>query len=253
MTQTNSHWRLDRPSEGFYSAEVASESSAALTVRAFLPDGYEPRYPYPVVVLLHGQGSDDAQVLELAPALSRRNFIAVSFRVPDEALAPPPMSFEEALVSELTTSRTLTDTVLKAVDQVRRAYHIHTERVYLVGVCEGAMAAYRAAFALNGKIAGVATLNGSLPKADGQPLFTLPQVRGLRVMIAHNKGNATAPHPAAMRDYRIFYGAGADVSLQSYAGVQSVHPNMLRDLNRWIIGHVTKEQDQLRRKARKKK
>src|SRR5580704_9712929 len=69
-----------RPAEGFYTAEVPSLRGWPL--RTFLPTGYEPNYPYPLVVFLHGHGGSDEQVLRLAPRLSRRNYVCISLRGP---------------------------------------------------------------------------------------------------------------------------------------------------------------------------
>ena len=44
--------RTHRPAEGFYTTEI--EAPKPLPVRTFLPTGYEPRYPYPLLVFLHG-------------------------------------------------------------------------------------------------------------------------------------------------------------------------------------------------------
>src|SRR4051812_9913056 len=69
-----------RPTEGFYTSEVAAPH--AWPFRTFLPRGYEPSYPYPLIVFLHGQGSSEEQILRLAPRLSRRNYICIAPRGP---------------------------------------------------------------------------------------------------------------------------------------------------------------------------
>src|SRR5947207_6933353 len=81
MPQTNLYWRTIRPAEGFYSSEV--QSPRRLPVRTFLPTGYEPNYPYPLLVFLHGHGGSEEQVMRLAPRVSRRNFIAIALRGPE--------------------------------------------------------------------------------------------------------------------------------------------------------------------------
>src|SRR5438552_313463 len=68
--------RTHRPAEGFYTTEV--QAPAPLPVQTFLPQGYEPRYPYPLLVFLHGLGGTPEQILRLAPKLSRRNFVCIS-------------------------------------------------------------------------------------------------------------------------------------------------------------------------------
>src|SRR5579862_4426540 len=66
--------------EGFYTSEVQAPQGRPL--RTFLPTGYEPNYPYPLLVFLHGHGSSEEQILRLAPRLSRRNYICIGLRGP---------------------------------------------------------------------------------------------------------------------------------------------------------------------------
>src|SRR5260370_41641308 len=67
-------------SEGFYTSEV--QAPQGRPVRTFLPIGYEPNYPYPLLVFLHGHRSSEEQILRLAPRLSRRNYICIAPRGP---------------------------------------------------------------------------------------------------------------------------------------------------------------------------
>ena len=39
----------------------------------------------------------------------------------------------------------------------------------------------------------------------------------------------------AQRDYRVFYAAGLDVRMHTYPATHRLHPDMLRDVNRWIM------------------
>jgi phospholipase/carboxylesterase len=240
MPDIHSYWRTDRPAEGFYTSELPAEP-AAQTVRTFLPDGYEPRYPYPLLVLFHPHGGNEETVLRLAPRVSRRNFVAISLRGPERLGSGvggrPACGWGD-------DPEVVTDYLVRAVEQTRRTYHVHSERVYLVGVYEGSAAAYRAAFELGDRVAGVASLNGGLPRpAAGCPLFRLDQVRHLRVLIGHGIANAVVPHAAAERDRMVLYAAGADVRLETYPTTHKLHPDMLKDLNRWVISHVNAGHD----------
>src|SRR3954452_23512491 len=80
MPQLPVSLRAPRPAEGFYTHEVADPGP--LPVRTFLPAGYEPRYPYPLIVFFHGHGGNEEQILRLAPKLSRRNYICIGLRGP---------------------------------------------------------------------------------------------------------------------------------------------------------------------------
>src|ERR1700722_3421421 len=87
MAFTDLIWRTCRPAEGYYTSEVAF--TRPLPVRTFLPHGYEPRYPYPLLVFFHGHGGNEEQILRLAPRLSRRNYISIGLRGPVNLGARP--------------------------------------------------------------------------------------------------------------------------------------------------------------------
>jgi phospholipase/carboxylesterase len=242
MPDLHSHWRTDRPAEGFYTTELPAEP-AAQTVRTFLPEGYEPRYPYPLLVLFHSRGGNEETVSRLIPKMSRRNFVAVSLRGPEQLGlrddGTPARGWGDG-----TQADRVMEYLLRAVEQTRRTYHVHSERVYLVGVGEGTSAAYRAAFELGDRVAGVAALNGALPKpTGGAPLFRLDRVRGLRVLIGHGSENTVVPHATAVLNQKLLYAAGMSVRLRTYATGHRLHPSMLRDLNRWVIHHVNAQHD----------
>ena len=54
---------------------------------AFVPKHYEPRYAYPLLVLFHGRGGDEQQLLRIMPQLSNRNYVAVALRGPERTRA----------------------------------------------------------------------------------------------------------------------------------------------------------------------
>ena len=227
-------WKLYRPAEGFYKSEVATPK--CLPVRTFLPLGYEPNYAYPLLVLFHGRGGNEEQVLRLAPRISRRNFIAISLQGPEMLgwRKDATLGFSWGRDGEWET--TLEDYVLGAIEKTRRSYHVHSERIYLTGINEGATLAYRLALKFPKKFGGVVSLNGALPPR-GSLYLQLDQVRGLRAFIGHGYANSVAPVSLARRDFKLLYSAGLDVQMNTYPTTNRLHPHMLRDVNRWIIEH----------------
>jgi phospholipase/carboxylesterase len=233
MPHTDLSWRTFRPAEGFYTSEV--QTPRRCPVRTFLPTGYEPNYPYPLLVFFHGHGGNEEQILRLAPRLSRRNYICIGLRggqlLGQRADGRPGYTWGAEGRCDAHTE----DYVFRAVEQTRRNYHIHSERIYLAGFCGGAMLAYRLGLTFPEKFAGVISLNGALPPR-GTWFLRLPEVRQLRVFIGHGFANAVIPLSTARRDFRLLYTAGLDVRMHSYPATHRLHPDMLRDINRWIIG-----------------
>jgi phospholipase/carboxylesterase len=233
MPHTDQFWRTFRPAEGFYTSEI--EAPGRLPVRTFLPTGYEPNYAYPLLVFFHGHGSNEEQVLRLAPRLSRRNYICIGLRG-THLLGPRANGrIGYAWQRDGQCDALMEDYVLSAVEQTRRSYHVHSERIYLAGVCEGASLAYRLGLLFPERFAGVVSLNGALPR-HGRPLLRLPEIRQLRVFIGHGIANALIPFGSARSDFELLYTAGLPIRLQAYPTNHRLHPDMLRDINRWIMG-----------------
>jgi len=231
MAFTDLSWQTFRPAEGFYTSEV--HTPRPLPVRTFLPVGYEPRYPYPLLVFFHGQGGNEEQMLRLAPRMSRRNFISIGLRGPIP-LGPRRDGTLGYAWGEDDEDCVIEDYLFRAVEQTRRTYHIHSERIYLAGYAEGATLAYRLGLAHPEKFGGVISLNGCMPRRE-RPLFRWPQVRSLRVFIGHGIADAVIPMSMSRADYRLLYTAGLPVEMHSYATTHRLHPDMLRDVNRWIV------------------
>ncbi len=233
MAFLDQSWMTYRPAEGFYSSKV--EVHRPLPVRTFLPFGYEPRYAYPLVVFFHGEGSNEKQILRLAPRLSRRNFISIGLRGPvslgEDVKEKRGYSWGGPAHLEL-----VEEYMVRAVQQTRLKYHVHSERIYLAGFAEGATMAYRMALASPDKIAGVVSLNGCMPR-HSRPLLRMPEVRDLRAWIGHGIANSVVPLSLAREDHRLLWSAGLDAEMQTYPTTHRLHADMLRDLNRWIVGH----------------
>src|SRR5271168_574391 len=146
-------WRAFRPAEGFYTSEV--HAPRRLPVRTFLPTGYEPRYPYPLLVFFHGHGGNEEQILHLAPRLSRRNYISISLRGPQELGTREDGRMAYSWGCQGNTNALIEDYVLRAVELTRRSYHVHSERIHLAGIGEGATLAYCLGLQFPDKFAGV--------------------------------------------------------------------------------------------------
>src|SRR5436190_10412634 len=163
-------WQTFRPEEGFYTSEV--EAPQPLPVRTFAPIGYEPRYPYPLIVFLHGNGGNEEQILRLAPRVSRRNFVSIGLRGPvcTGLNRKGSLGYSWGDASHLPM---IEDYLFGAIQQTRRQYHIHSERIILAGFAEGATLAYRMGLEFPDKVGGVIALNGHMPRVD-RPLLRLP-------------------------------------------------------------------------------
>lgn len=229
-------WQTFRPEEGYYDTEVES-APRPLPIRTFAPIGYEPRYPYPLIVFLHGNGGNEQQILRLAPRVSRRNFVSIGLRGPvcTGLNRKGSLGYSWGDASHLPM---LEEYLLGAIRQTRLHYHIHSERIILAGFAEGATLAYRMALQFPDKINGIIALNGHMPR-ENRPLLRLREARSLQVFIGHGIANSVVPSSLVRDDRNLLWSAGMDVETHSYPTNHRLHPDMLRDVNRWIIRRCT--------------
>lgn len=222
--------RTDRPLEGLYTSFLPGRPDAA--VRTYLPTDYQPSYAYPLVVLLHADGSGEEHAARLAPVLSRRNYVCVA---PRGLTNVGPRDDGRSAFGWAASDADLAEYVRFTIDHAAGLYTVHPSRVYLLGLGEGATAAYRAAVRLTDRVAGVVALNGRLGR--------VPKVRGLRAFVGHGASNPVVSCATAERDAARLVTAGADVRFARYATTAALHPDMLRDVNRWVMNGITADAD----------
>jgi phospholipase/carboxylesterase len=252
--------RLNAPS-----SEISTGAGSLIEAR-FIPQRYEPNYAYPLLVLFHARGGDEQQMVRSMPALSWRNYVGLSLRGPEavtkrgreegygwgpafarpDRLAPrpaPAMSEAELVRRRLLESSPdpidlLEDGAFTAIRQTRRALHVHSERIYLVGIGEGAAVAYRLGLTYPERFAGVVAINGWIP-AGFRPLGRLKACRELRILVVHGEWNARVPIRCARHDVATLRAGGLRVAFQSYPCAHRLTSPMLADVDTWLINHCT--------------
>ena len=161
-------------------------------VRTFLPTGYEPNYPYPLLVFFHGHGGSEEQILRLAPRLSRRNYICIGLRGPHDARLRARRPHGYTWGSDGSPTR-WSRTTSSAPSSRRGAAITSTPSASTwPASAKGPALAYRLGLTFPERFGGVISLNGAMPRRGG-PLLRLPEVRQLRVLIGHGIANAVVP------------------------------------------------------------
>ena len=244
----------------------AGTGAGSLVEARFVPQRYEPNYAYPLLVLLHQRGGDEQQMVRSMPAMSWRNYVGLSLRGPEvvtrqgrpvghgwgtefgrrerpstSPACPDHEVFRRRLASdEPDPIDALEDGIFDAVRQTRRALHVHSERIFLVGSGEGAAVAYRVAMSHPERFAGVVAINGWLP-GNFRPLARIKDCRGLRVLVVHGEWNGRVPVDHARRTVATLRNGGLKVAFQSYPCAHRLTSHMLSDVDTWLINQCTRE------------
>jgi phospholipase/carboxylesterase len=227
------------PIESGFQIDSASFSTAAADFAhsLFAPQHYEPGYAYPLIVWLHGPGGDERQLQRIMLLLSMRNFVAVAPRGIDQTAAEENrqsfgwMQTDEQI--QLAEQR-----VFDCVEIASRKFNIARKRMFLAGYDCGGTMALRLAMSHPSRFAGVASICGAFP-TGGKPFGNLIAARRLGMFLATGRASTVYPADLVCEDLRLLHTAGLSITLRQYPCGQEIMPQMLLDVNRWIIDEIT--------------
>lgn len=255
--------RVQAPLTGVAEAGTASPEAC------YVPDQYEPNYPYPLLVMFHARGGDEHQLARSTLGMNWRNYVGLSLRGPEEVfrhgkpsgygwgpdfarrdrgarVVAPVEADAERFRRRMTDESpepfdVVEDSVFASVRRTRTNLHVHSERIFLVGTGEGAAVAYRLALSHPECFAGVVAINGWLP-GRFRPLARLRDCRSLQVLVVHGEWNSRVPVQTARRDVAVLRAGGMKVAFQSYPCAHRLTSPMLADVDAWLVNRCTIEE-----------
>jgi len=215
-----------------------SPSSSETTCALFAPLHYERGYAYPLIVWLHGRGDDERQLMRIMPLVSMRNYVAVAPRgLPVEVAEGAEVLGFGWEQSEESIERAERQ-VFNSITVAKRKFHISPQRVFLAGFDCGGTMAFRLAMRHPQCFAGVLSLCGAFPSGH-TPLRRLEEARRLQVFLAVGRDSRDYPPKKVCEDLRLFHAAGFSTTLRQYPCDHELAPQMLADVDRWIIEQIT--------------
>ncbi len=215
------------------SAGSFSKSAAGQPHAFFAPMHYEPNYAYPLIVWLHGPGDDEGQLKRIMPFVSLRNYVSAAIRgTMPFATARGNVGFTWGqLPSQLVLAE---QRLFAAVDAVQSKFHVSSRRVFLAGAGAGGTMAFRLAMDHPTRFAGVLSLGGEFP-VGGTPLARLSDARQVPIFLSCGRDSRQYPSSVVCENLKLLHTAGMNVTLRQYPCGHEVIPQMLEDMDRWIM------------------
>jgi phospholipase/carboxylesterase len=211
---------------------TADDHSYAL----FGPLHYEPGYAYPLIIWLHGPADDEHQLRRVMPLVSMRNYVAIAPRglsqIGEDGI--PSFSWPE-------TSETLEQSerhIFDALAIAAKKFHISRQKIFLAGFDQGGTMAFRVALSNPCHFAGVLSLGGRFPTGRA-PFGNINFARKIPILLAAGRDSREYPTEAVCDNLRLMHSAGMSITLRQYPCGQELTPQMLADVDRWIIEQIT--------------
>ena len=195
--------------------------------------------PPPVLLLLHGYGSNETDLMGLSPYLDRR-LVKVSAR------APMPMDYggnawfplevnQGGIALQFVQARSSIDLIASLVRDLKSKYQ--TKRILLLGFSQGATMALSAAFSHPGLCEGVAALSGvvvpeMLPSGDRAHLRDFP------VIVTHGRNDQIIPIAQGRSSHRLLTSLPLALDYREYEMGHEINQACLADVNAWLTARI---------------
>jgi len=221
-----------------YGTSCSQSINTTLTYSVNLP--VKKTAKAPVLILLHGYGSNEADLLDIAKTMDPR-FITFSLRAPQplkeggfcwyEIEFLPNQQFKyDYGQAKLSRAK-----ILSFISSVCKAYNLDSTKVFLLGFSQGAIMAYDIALGFPGKIAGVLALSGRMMEESKLQKTDPSQLTKIKFFIAHgNSDNIIKIEEAEKANTFLKEKNVADITYRSYEMPHSVSGQELNDFRAWL-------------------
>ncbi len=215
------------------------DAPAFFECRIHLPDNYNPAKSYPLIVGLHGYGSNPDRFITLWERFAKRDFIYATPRgpYPFHLGAWTGYRWSKGIPGhQLLTDRATAMTenyVANVVNGLTGKYNV--DAVYLMGFSQGCAFTYMAGIKNHELFNGLICFGGWLD-IDWLDEDTIKAANDLRVFIAHGTEDRMVEYEAGIKSRDYLESAGYDVTFHEFDGAHSVPEEALQAAEAWING-----------------
>jgi phospholipase/carboxylesterase len=117
---------------------------------------------------------------------------------------------------------------------LRRRFHLHTERVYLVGFGEAGSQALETGLSQPGWFGGIAALSAAWPEKQ-HLLARFNELRGRRVLLGIDERDDVSIVSDVMYTQQLLRSAGMHVTALASSAGRERYRNLLREVDRWVM------------------
>ena len=152
----------------------------------------------PLLILLHGYGSNEADLFSFADLLDER-FIVLSPRAPRPSMSSGFAWFDISFTPDGKMTRspeqmlTARNQLSAFIREATTAYAADPKQIYLFGFSQGAMMSALMALTEPGLIAGAVMMSGRIPDEIQEMVVPTDQLAALRLFVGHGTADAMIP------------------------------------------------------------
>jgi phospholipase/carboxylesterase len=190
----------------------------------------------PALVLLHGRGTNEDDLLGLVDYLDPRFFV-ISARAPypfqDGYGGYTWYDLRDIGSPDLAQFDDSTARLVRFLADIKSGYPVDAERVFLLGFSMGSVMSFAAGLTVPGIVRGIVAHSGYIPEKTNQN-FAWDRLHGLSVFVAHGIHDPVIPIEYGRRAKELLAASTADVEYKEYPIPHTISEQSLADLSSWL-------------------
>ncbi|WP_170982764.1 alpha/beta hydrolase [Dyadobacter frigoris] len=192
-----------------------------------------------LIILLHGYGSNEADLFELKNILPA-DFLIISARAPF-TIAPNAFQWYgneivKGIKQESTKDlKTSTDLIKVFINEVVKKYNADPSQVFLAGFSQGAMMSYEVGLTAPELLRGIAPLSGRIFDSLKPRIKPANAFNNFKIFIGHGTADDRVPYTSATEAVFYLKKKKINATLHSYQSLpHSISEQELKDLVAWL-------------------
>ncbi len=199
--------------------------------------------PAPLLLMLHGYGANEYDLIGLADALDAR-FTVISARAPlslgNGGYAWFPLEFTDEGIKVLDTKAAIQSRllILKFLDEVHSKYAVDEKQVFLMGFSQGAAMAYSIALTEPHRLSGMVAMSGRLPDERLLKLAPTEHLKNFPIFISHGLHDQILPIQNGRESEARLRELHLNVTYKEYPMAHQISPECLSDIAHWLTNQL---------------
>jgi phospholipase/carboxylesterase len=194
--------------------------------------------PHPALILLHGRGADENDLLSLAPYFDPQFFIAAvraPYQFPYGGFTWFDLELSGAIdIDQLLESQ---EALFQCLDTFQKSYYIDPSRIFLFGFSMGAMMALTISLSRPKLFKGIVAHSGLLPQHD-RLTYQWDDLCAISYFIAHGEYDPVVPVALGRNSHKQLSDLKVNVEYREYPIQHAISEESLHDIADWLCQHI---------------
>ena len=193
----------------------------------------------PLLLLLHGYGSNEADLFSFAAELPEEYFV-ISARAPYDIMydsyAWYAINFDadENKFSDIGQAQQSRDIIANFIDELVANYPIESKNITLIGFSQGSILSYAVALSYPKKVQRLVAMSGYLNTEIAIEGFASNDFSNLNIFASHGTVDQVIPVEWARKSIPVLENLGVSVVYKEYPVGHGVSPQNFFDFKNWL-------------------